>query len=211
MPREIHNVSLDHGRYPRASTIAGPSQGSGSIGVGISDDEASEAWNLLEDLENPTTPGAMTDASRRLRDEAELEMHQAPIVRAKAKAKSAATAPGGYQNQHTPGAGSAVNPADLLVGGMEAFEAELAIPPGVGDIHTWGRTVIEFGKYKGKNVGYEELLGVDPNYVQWVITHETASSHPLFPDLAAFLKLRTSLESSDGSYFPGSTVARKFK
>lgn len=183
----------------------------GVIGVGISDDEASEAWNLLEDLENPMTPGAMTDASRRLRDEAELEMHQAPIVRAKAKAKSAATAPGGYQNQHTPGADSAVNPANLLVGGMEAFEAEIAIPPGVGDIHTWGRTVIEFGKYKGKNVGYEELLGVDPNYVQWVITHETASSHPLFRDLAAFLKLRTSLESSDGSYFPGSTVARKFK
>ena len=180
------------------------------IGMGISEEEVSEAWSLLEEIENPMTPGAMTDASRRLRDETDFEVHQAPIIRAKAKAKSTA-ATGMFQPQFTPGAGSAISPADLLAGGEAVVEAMSAIPPGVGDNYTWGRTVIDFGKYKKKNVSYHELLELDPNYVQWVISHDSASSHPLFRDLAAYLKMHARNESNSGSYFPGSNVARVFK
>lgn len=182
-------------------------RGQGIVGSIVSEEEASDAWSLLGELENHTTIGAMTDASRRLRDETELEMQQAPIIRAKAKTKSMA-APAMIQPPITTEDYTVMPPVEEL----NEHEIEAYLPPGVPSFEQWGRTVIKFGKYKNKSASYQEVLDADPGYARWIITHDSEdNNNPLFRDLAAFFKVAVHQQTHSGSYFPGSSIPREFK
>ena len=181
-------------------------RGQGIVGSIVSEEEASEAWSLLGELENHTMIGAMTDASRRLRDETELEMQQAPIIRAKAKAKSMA-APAMIQPPITTDDYTVMPPAEELT----EHEIQAYLPPGMPSFEQWSRTVIKFGKYKKENASYQEVLDADPGYARWIITHDSEGNNPLFRDLAAFFKVAVHQQTHSGSYFPGSSIPREFK
>lgn len=92
------------------------------------------------------------------------------------------------------------------------------LPPGVPNVERWGSTVIEFGRYQGKNVTYEELFSnPDPvvqEYVQWA-SSRTKESHGLLSDLARYIqvvrKLNPVAAADQGPVIPGTQRVRRFR
>lgn len=91
-----------------------------------------------------------------------------------------------------------------------------AFPPGVNDLHDWGKSIVLFGKHKGRSVSYAEVLFStkqdDAGYVKLSRAHGSKAK--------GFLKgwrmclHRHSLESQDllaGPMIPETSTVRKFK
>ena len=91
------------------------------------------------------------------------------------------------------------------------------IPNGMESVEKWSDALITFGKLKGSNLSYFDLLtSAQPehtSYVKWMLDHETEKSTPLFKDLVAFIRLfrRVCVAPSIGTHFPGTQVTRVFK
>ncbi|CAK9009348.1 unnamed protein product [Durusdinium trenchii] len=91
-------------------------------------------------------------------------------------------------------------------------------PPGVINTEQWGRSIINFGKYKGKNISYIELLSSTSedmrSYVKWCSSRQSTAGGEL-KDLTSFMR-RYEMENSHsalirGELIPGTTARRSFK
>ena len=158
----------------------------------------------------PSTPGSfsmvdlqsMSDASNRRTDESEEEQV--------AKRMFAANLP--YMSEGPP--------QPVLVGKTPRGKP-IFLPQDVPNVTTWGRSIIQFGKYSKKSseagISYAELYEdrSDPEkvrYVKWVVA-QTDSSKGLLLDLATYLCVR-SAESAEGSqlpFVPGTSSLRMIK
>ena len=93
---------------------------------------------------------------------------------------------------------------------------ELPLPPGIHTMQEWGRTLLQFGKYKCTNTFYSDLYQSSEHekmtYVDWVRTHVQDSSSPEFKDFAQYV---SSMDLASGQTqsiaIPGSRSARRFK
>ena len=92
------------------------------------------------------------------------------------------------------------------------------LPPGVINTEQWGRSIINFGKYKGKNISYIELLSSTSEdmrgYVKWCSSRQSTAGGEL-KDLTSFMR-RHEMENSHsalvrGEMIPGTSARRSFK
>ena len=94
----------------------------------------------------------------------------------------------------------------------------VSLPPGVPDLDTWGRTVIDFGLLKGANVCYLELYQSEAerlkSYVKWVKGRITSADAQLL-DLAKYLRYIESPPCEGritvGPLIPGTESYRSYK
>ena len=89
-------------------------------------------------------------------------------------------------------------------------------PPGVIDLHDWGKSIFLFGNHKGRRVSYAEVLFStkqdDVGYVKWSRAH-ASKAEGFLKDWCVYLH-RHSLESQDllaGPMIPETSTVRKFK
>ena len=87
-------------------------------------------------------------------------------------------------------------------------------PPGISSMEEWSASIIDFGKFMGKNVSYGELLNRTDSeavdYVKWCKSRFSCSKSFLL-DLSGFL-IRSEMEDPRYvNYIPGTNVARRFK
>ena len=100
-------------------------------------------------------------------------------------------------------------------------EASPYLPQDVPNVTTWGRSIIQIGKFMAKrgepNLSYAELFDDRTNvetcsYVKWVIA-QTDSAKGLLLDLASYLRVRSD-EEAEGEqlpFIPGTSTLRMFK
>ena len=100
--------------------------------------------------------------------------------------------------------------ASLPTSAMPAF------PPGVKDLHEWGKSIFLFGKYKGRNMSDAEVLfskkEEDVGYVKWSRSHMSKAEGCL-KDWCMYVR-RHALESQDlraGPVIPDTSTVRQFK
>lgn len=152
----------------------------------------------------------MTDASKRreeFQDDDQSAKRQMPIHRKNPPDTmnckgSASDYVGGSEDVAVPYPKS--RPAKLLP----------MFPPGISSLEEWSTSVIDFGKFMGKNVSYGELLNRTDSeavdYVKWCKSRFSCSKGFLH-DLSGFL-IRAELEDPKYvNYIPGTEVARRFK
>ena len=158
----------------------------------------------------PSTPGSfslvdlhsMTDASKRRVDEYDEEPATKRMLA-----------------ENIPYA--AEGPPQPVLVGKTPRGKPIYLPQDVPNVTTWGRSIIQFGKYMAKRgeagISYAELFedGKDQEkvrYVKWVIA-QTDSAKGLLLDLASYLCIR-SAESADSDqlpFIPGTSTLRIFK
>ncbi|CAK9035608.1 unnamed protein product [Durusdinium trenchii] len=94
------------------------------------------------------------------------------------------------------------------------------LPPDVMDMHQWGRTVIQFGQYKGLNMTYHDLACSPEDraksYVKWVTARQRSASGLLLDlsnYLSRFIAERDAAEDAawEGPKIPGTDVPRTYK
>ncbi|CAK9117483.1 unnamed protein product, partial [Durusdinium trenchii] len=150
--------------------------------------------------------GAMTDASKR-RDGSLMEHQQPKKPHAMPKAVFPLGAMGAapmssFSPEHVSGT-PMMNSSDASAGYVASIQfappmpqseksSNLVpeLPPQVESLEEWGRTVIQFGQYKGCNMSYAELASSEDSraksYIKWV-TARHRSSTGLLHDLAGYL------------------------
>ena len=119
-----------------------------------------------------------------------------------------------------PGSGEMMSAPALL--GRTPHGKPIFLPEGVNDLESWGRTVIQFGKFMQKRgttgLSYAELFDgrasdeEKRSYVKWVI-HQVDSAKGHLADLGFYLCLRTD-ECHMGNQLPlipGTGAVRLFK
>eukprot|EP00435_Cladocopium_sp_Y103_P036552 s3508_g9.t1 len=119
-----------------------------------------------------------------------------------------------------PGSEESLTAPALL--GRTPHGKPIFLPAGVKDLESWGRTVIQFGKYIQKRgsvgVSYAELFDgrasdeEKRSYVKWVI-HQVDSAKGHLLDLGLYLCIRTGecVQGSQLPYIPGTGVVRILK
>ena len=91
------------------------------------------------------------------------------------------------------------------------------LPPGVADVETWGRTIMEKGKFSHRQLSYEEMRACAElpvsSYVDWLTQHLNDGMNAQFHDFVAYVKMKNAelANSASGPAIPGSTQLRKFK
>lgn len=91
----------------------------------------------------------------------------------------------------------------------------IELPEGVSSVQEWGATLIDFGKYKGTDTTYEELVDLtkkDQNaksYLDWVSKHGKTSTGPV-KDLYLYLvAVRYTSTEGHGPLIPGTNTVRR--
>ncbi|CAK9117488.1 unnamed protein product [Durusdinium trenchii] len=180
--------------------------------------------------------GAMTDASKR-RDGSLMEHQQPKKPHAMPKAVFPLGAMGAapmssFSPEHVSGT-PMMNSSDASAGYVASIQfappmpqseksSNLVpeLPPQVESLEEWGRTVIQFGQYKGCNMSYAELASSEDSraksYIKWV-TARHRSSTGLLHDLAGYLvryqfEIDYRLDEAwSGTCIPGTSVPRAMK
>ena len=163
------------------------------------------SFSDASDFSMVTDLGGMGDAAkRRAPDSADSEAPPGAVPRSSAKVLGAYLVPG------MPAPPFAYETASLPTVAIPAF------PPGVNDLHDWGKSIFLFGKHKGRRVSYAEVLFStkqdDVGYVKWSRAH-ASKAEGFLKDWCVYLH-RHSLESQDllaGPMIPETSTVRKFK
>lgn len=151
---------------------------------------------------------AMTDASKRQRDEEPLMFSQDGQVISDSEFPEDAdfsvvsTPAKGYQAPQLP-----------IAPKKSAEESNIELPAGIKSVEEWGRTVCELQKVKNENKTYGEIA-VDPShrsYLQWIVQHGKGKSakYDDFRNYLIYGQFVTVNES--GLTFPGSNEVRKIR
>ena len=95
-------------------------------------------------------------------------------------------------------------------------KSSVELPPGVPDAMTWGRTLIEVGKYSKAGLSYAELSeSSEPekqSYCKWMISQQHRDNlSPMVRDLVQYLVLTSEEKESSGMCYPGCGAPRRFK
>ena len=95
--------------------------------------------------------------------------------------------------------------------------SEDSFPPGITSLEMWGSTVVEFGKFKDRQMSYAEMMNEAKSdssvksYLDWVRHHTSSSSQPPLKDLHAYVKVMDRKLGNSNLMFPGSNTTRKLK
>ena len=150
-------------------------------------------------------PGAMNDASKRLREtEDELWTHSEYDG-------SSWSLP---ESMLPPNHGPQINQLPVM---PKAADEKVSLPAGVSCLEEWGNTLCELPAVAPLKKSYAELAD-DPDqrsYLMWVIQHESKKG-PRVEDLAKYLKCAKYSEKhvggkTSGAIIPGTNILRKFK
>ena len=93
---------------------------------------------------------------------------------------------------------------------------EIVLPPGVDTLATWGKTLIEFGKFASKDLDYNTLVAATDkesvSYRKWCKSQVDAAEGRL-KDLALFLWAHETAtgQTEQGPVIPGTNDVRRFK
>lgn len=105
--------------------------------------------------------GAMTDASKRLREETFAEESDGTVSSFQFVPCASFTEPGPSfrKNVQAPIVSTPKN--------------GITLPPGVDSLEDWGTAIMETPKYKGKDLSYEELVADSSHssYLKWTLDH----------------------------------------
>ena len=89
----------------------------------------------------------------------------------------------------------------------------IALPPGVNDLQSWGRTVLDFGKYMSRGWTYEKFLLSEEadvkNYVKWC-KGQVDSADGFLRDFGMYI-MAYEYSPLQGPLIPGTTHARKMR
>lgn len=156
--------------------------------------------------------GAMSDASKRR----ESDLSEGPVVKRQGVDRVACTLDG--KTKKTTGyVSQAGTPTPMP--SMD-YRSNPFIPEEVPDLETWGRTVIDFGKFKAACISYEEFyLRQDEQAVSYVkyCTDRVNSGSAQLIDFARYLVYRASKDPSQRPVLPagptiaGTSVVRRLK
>ena len=92
----------------------------------------------------------------------------------------------------------------------------ITFPPGIDDLTSWGCTILEFGKFGGKEIAYEDLAGSElkdhKSYVKWCAAQVDASEGRL-RDFGLYLIARENVSCTMAlrPVIPGTTDVRRLK
>ena len=227
----LEKASTDSATRP-SLLVEGPPESSSFF---VGDTDQSEAGFSLVPFSNEVG-GAMTDASKR-RDGSLMEHQQPKKPHAMPKAVFPLGAMGAapmssFSPEHVSGT-PMMNSSDASAGYVASIQfappmpqseksSNLVpeLPPQVESLEEWGRTVIQFGQYKGCNMSYAELASSEDSraksYIKWV-TARHRSSTGLLHDLAGYLvryqfEIDYRLDEAwSGTFIPGTSVPRAMK
>ena len=166
----------------------------------MSDPEDLDEWGFTSDCQG----SSMSDASKRRLTEF---------------AGRSDDAPAGYlQTAPSPPLHPVISTVDgePVQLGMTKKGTAIAFPPGVSDLSTWGQTFLEFGKFGGKEITYEDLMRSGEkehkSYVKWCVS-QADSSEGRLRDLCLYL---VAYENVTGTMeqrpvIPGTTEVRRLR
>eukprot|EP00435_Cladocopium_sp_Y103_P076309 s154_g89.t1 len=170
--------------------------------------------SLTNEIQEPSTPGsfsvidpnehggAMSDASKRCGHSQDDDVNSKRPY------------------SMVPGSGELLSAPALL--GRTPHGKPIFLPSGVNDLESWGRTVIQFGKFIQKRgsegISYAELFDgrasdeEKRSYVKWVI-HQIDSAKGHLLDLGLYLCVRTDdcARGDQLPLIPGTGAVRRFK
>ena len=92
----------------------------------------------------------------------------------------------------------------------------LKLPPGIRDVHKWGRTLLLTGKYARAKFSYEEIYDSDRNehrsYCNWLLSQKCRQDlTPPIKDFVWYLNVRFMSQDAGGQCFERSTICRQMK
>ena len=89
----------------------------------------------------------------------------------------------------------------------------VALPPGISDLETWGRIIIDFGKLSAQEVSYAHVVkSADPqmiSYVKWC-KGQVDCSEGCLKDFAMFILAHEHVPDQ-GLVIPGTTRPRRLR
>lgn len=167
--------------------------------------DESSSWDDIDE----TFTGGMSDAAKR---------HDMDSGNRLESASKRVTTVGGQQcSAHMPNymsQGSVATPYPSTAKLGEDSKSP-GLPEGVGSLHEWGRTVIQFGMFEKDNMSYEDLaLSQEERkiqYVKWILSRRP-SAKGLLKDLCEYLTmLEAEKEINGGPIIPGTSQRRRMK
>ena len=167
--------------------------------------DESSSWDDIDE----TFTGGMSDAAKR---------HDMDSGNRLESASKRVTTVGGQQcSAHMPNymsQGSVATPYPSTAKLGEDSKSP-GLPEGVGSLHEWGRTVIQFVMFEKDNMSYEDLaLSQEERkiqYVKWILSRRS-SAKGLLKDLCEYLTmLEAEKEINGGPIIPGTSQRRRMK
>ena len=152
--------------------------------------------------------GAMTDASKRQRGGRSLSP---------SPTSTAGTASCPVVDKKVEPGTAGVKPKPQTPSSKKDLTSDWTFPPGIGDIPTWGATVLDWGKCKDKT--YQEVAEDTSegglSYRRWLLARKDSGS-PNLKDLASYLYARTCLNDLPQApvpqiAIPGTSKPRVFR
>ena len=177
-----------------------------------------DGFDLIHDAE---TPAAMTDGSKRREDVPPADQPSVKRVSPNALAgyggpSDAAPWKNTSQLVSVPDVPQSAGNGTLSDRRHVIKKAEL--PPDVPNAAAWGRTLIDFGKYRESKSSYEELRSSQDvravEYTNWCRAR-ASSAEGYLRDFAQYLLLMEQLEAletfKEGPFIPGTSTRRQYK
>ena len=95
----------------------------------------------------------------------------------------------------------------------ETPACSVKLPEGIRDLHQWGMTLLEHGKYHNCGMSYAEIV-TSPDekhqgYCKWMLSRMDLT--PPIRHFVNYMQLFRASKSGGSDFFPGSMTARKFK
>ena len=106
--------------------------------------------------------------------------------------------------------------ADKMKPGKSPASFGLKLPAGIKDMHHWGKTLLEVGKYGKEGFSYLELQSSTKmehqSYCTWLLSQRhRVDLTPQVKDLIRYLFVKSEYSRVDGDCFEDSTVRRSMK
>lgn len=97
---------------------------------------------------------------------------------------------------------------------QKSGQGSVSFPPGIDTLATWGKTLIETGKFGKANLSYEELSSSTDrekqSYCRWMVSQRHRDNlTPMVRDLVDYLTAVTEIDEENHTTYPGTSSVRK--